>query len=268
MSAASRRFEGRSAIVTGGGRGIGEAVARRLASEGAAVLLVARGEAEIEQVAASIRAEGGSAVAHVADVSREADVQGVADAAEGRFGSVDVLVNNAGIDDDCPFLEVRLERWQEVVGVNLTGPFLMSQRIGRLMARDGGGAIVHIASIDAHGADGEQVAYNASKAGLLGLNRTMAVELAPHGIRCNVVNPGYTATPLTRKYVGEAMYDYMTSSFARIPQGRMATPEEIAAAVAFLACDDAAAITGTDLTVDGGTLANIYVVETLPAQGA
>jgi meso-butanediol dehydrogenase / (S,S)-butanediol dehydrogenase / diacetyl reductase len=133
------------------------------------------------------------------------------------------------------------------------------------MAQHGGGAIVHIASIDALGADGTQVAYNASKAGLLGLNRTIAMELAPHGIRSTVVNPGYVATPLTRKYVGEQLFEYMTSRFARVPQGRMAEPDEIAASVLFLASDDARQITGTELTVDGGTTANLYVVETLPS---
>jgi NAD(P)-dependent dehydrogenase (short-subunit alcohol dehydrogenase family) len=125
---------------------------------------------------------------------------------------------------------------------------------------------VHISSIDAYGADGNQVAYNASKAGMLGLSRTMAMELARHGIRSNVVSPGYTATPLTRQYVGDAMYEYMTADFDRIPQRRMATPEEIAAAILFLASDDAAAITGSELVVDGGTTANLYIVETLPQQ--
>ncbi len=258
------RFSERNVIVTGGGRGIGEATARRFAAEGADVMLIARTAAQVEAAARAIQADGGRAWWHVADVSDAAQVQAAVDAATARWERIDVLVNNAGIDDDCPFLEVTAEHWQGVLGVNLTGPFLMSQRVGREMARSGGGAIVHVASIDALGADGNQVAYNSSKAGLLGLNRTMATELAPHGIRSNVVNPGYTATPLTRQYVGERMYEYMTTSFARVPQGRMATVEEIAAAIAFLASDDAAAITGTDLTVDGGTTANLYIVETLP----
>jgi len=233
--------QGRHVIVTGGRRGIGEAVA------------------------ASIAKSGGTAWAHAADVSDPEQVRTTVDAAAQRWdGRIDVLVNNAGIDHDQAFLDFEHDRWQAVIGVNLTGPFLMSQAVGRVMAQSGGGAIVHISSIDALGADGTQVAYNASKAGLLGLNRTMAMELAPHGIRSNVVNPGYTATPLTRQYVGEKMYEYMTTSFARVPQGRMATPEEIAAAVVFLASDDAAAITGTDLTVDGGTTANLFIVETIP----
>jgi NAD(P)-dependent dehydrogenase (short-subunit alcohol dehydrogenase family) len=257
--------QGRHVIVTGGGRGIGEAVARRFAAEEADVMLIARTASEVEAVAASIGESGGRAWAHAADVSDPEQVRTAVDAAAQRWdGSIDVLVNNAGIDHDQAFLDFEHDRWQAVIGVNLTGPFLMSQAVGRVMAQSGGGAIVHISSIDALGADGTQVAYNASKAGLLGLNRTMAMELAPHGIRSNVVNPGYTATPLTRQYVGEKMYEYMTTSFARVPQGRMATPEEIAAAVVFLASDDAAAITGTDLTVDGGTTANLFIVETVP----
>src|SRR5207245_9983634 len=156
-----------------------------------------------------------------------------------RWGRIDVLVNCAGIDHDSPFLDVSDEAWNRVLGVNLTGAFLMAQRVARVMAASGGGSIVHISSIDAHGADGNQVAYNASKAGMLGLSRTMAIELAQHGIRSNVVSPGYTATPLTRQYVGEEMYEYMTRDFDRIPLRRMATPDEIASAILFLASDDA-----------------------------
>ena len=227
--------------------------------------LIARTAAEIDAVAESIVAAGGRAWSHAADVSDPDSVVAAAEAAHARWGRIDVLVNCAGIDHDSPFLDFPAGEWHRVIGVNLTGAFLMGQQVARVMAASGGGAIVHISSIDAHGADGNQVAYNASKAGLLGLSRTMAMELARHGIRSNVVSPGYTATPLTRKYVGEEMYRYMTKDFDRIPQRRMATPEEVAAAILFLASDDAAAITGSELIVDGGTTANLYVVETLPA---
>ena len=179
-----------------------------------------------------------------------------------------MLVNCAGIDHDCPFLDFPDGEWERVLGVNLTGAFTMAQRVARVMAETGGGSIVHVSSIDAYGADGNQVAYNASKAGMLGLSRTMATELARHRIRSNVVAPGYTATPLTRQYVGEEMYGHMMGDFDRIPQRRMATPEEIAAAIAFLASGDAAAITGSELVVDGGTIANLYIVETLPPAGS
>jgi NAD(P)-dependent dehydrogenase (short-subunit alcohol dehydrogenase family) len=261
-----RRFEGRAVLVSGGGRGIGEAAARRFAAEGANVLVVARTRGEVESSAERIRADGGVARAFVADVADPAAVDAAVAEMEKRWQGLDVLVNCAGTDHDCPFLEFPLEEWDRVLAVNLRGAFVMAQRCARLMARTGGGVIVNIASIDAHGADGNQVAYNASKAAMLGLNRTMATELARHGIRSNTVSPGYTATLLTRQYVGEAMYEYMTTSFDRVPQRRMATPEEVAAAIAFLASDDAGAITGTDLVVDGGTIANLFVVETLPAE--
>jgi NAD(P)-dependent dehydrogenase (short-subunit alcohol dehydrogenase family) len=260
------RFENRNVIVTGGGRGIGEATARRFAAEGADVLVISRTEAEVAGVADSIRGSGANAWHEVGDVSESDDVERIVARAEERWdGQIHVLVNNAGVDHDCPFLEFPEAEWRRVLGVNLTGPFLCAQRVAKAMAKHGGGAIVHIASIDALGADGTQVAYNAAKAGLLGLNRTMAVELAAYGIRSTVVNPGYVATPLTRGYVGEEMFEYMTTGFARVPQRRMAEPDEIAAAVLFLASDDARHITGTELTVDGGTTANLYVVETLPS---
>ncbi len=262
---AADRFKEKTVVLSGGGRGIGEATARRFAREGAEVLLIARTGSEIDAVAADIGAGGGKASAFAADVSDPAAVDRAVEAARDRFGRIDVLVNCAGIDHDSPFLSFPDDAWQRVIGVNLTGSFLMAQRVARVMTETGGGSIVHISSIDAYGADGNQVAYNASKAGLLGLNRTMATELASHGIRSNVVSPGYTATPLTRQYVGDAMYEYMTKDFDRIPQRRMATPEEIAAAILFLASDDASAITGSELTVDGGTTANLYIVETLPA---
>jgi NAD(P)-dependent dehydrogenase (short-subunit alcohol dehydrogenase family) len=261
------RFDGRTVIVTGGGRGIGEATARRFAAEGADVLVLSRTEAEVAAVAGSICASGGSAWHAVGDVGRGADVDRIVSSAEERWaGRIDVLVNNAGIDHDCAFLDFPEAEWRRVLDVNLTGPFLCAQRVGRAMARLGSGAIVHVSSIDSLGADGTQVAYNASKAGLLGLSRTLAMELGPLGIRSTVVNPGYVATPLTRQYVGEEMYEYMTTRFARVPQGRMAEPDEIASAILFLASDDARHVNGIELTVDGGTTANLYIVETLPQE--
>jgi glucose 1-dehydrogenase len=260
------RFENRNVIVTGAGRGIGEATARRFAAEGADVLVLSRTEQDVAAVAESIRDAGGSAWHHGCDVSSATDVDRIVAAAERRWnGQIHVLVNNAGIDHDCPFLDFPEAEWRRVIDVNLTGPFLCGQRVARVMARGGGGAIVHIASIDALGADGTEVAYNAAKAGLRGLNRTMALELAQHGVRSTIVNPGYVATALTRGYVGDEMFEYMTTRFARVPQRRMAEPDEIAAAVAFMASDDARHITGTELTVDGGTTANLYVVESLPS---
>jgi NAD(P)-dependent dehydrogenase (short-subunit alcohol dehydrogenase family) len=260
----NRRFAGRGVIVTGGGRGIGEATARAFASEGADVLVLGRTVADLERAVGQIITDAGRAWLHRCDVTDEAQVdQAVARAAE-RWGRIDVLVNNAGIDDDTPFLEIDRGRWRDVIDTNLTGAFLMSQAVARTMASAGGGVILHTASIDASGGDGPYAAYNASKAGLLGLNRTLALELAAHGIRSNCVSPGFTHTVMTEKAVGPELLEYLNGSFARVPMRRLVRPEEVAQAFLFLASDQASAITGIDLRVDGGLTANWYILETLP----
>jgi NAD(P)-dependent dehydrogenase (short-subunit alcohol dehydrogenase family) len=259
-----RRFEGKTVIVTGAGRGIGRAIARRFASEGADVLCMGRTLEPLEETAKLCAQDGGSGWAFAADVSRSEDVARAAGAALARWPRIDVLVNNAGIDDETPFLEMLEERWNEVIATNLTGVFLMSQRVARAMRDAGGGVILLNISIDASGGDGPFASYNASKAALLGLNRTMALELAEHGIRVNGVSPGFTHTEMTERAVGPKLMEYLNGSFARVPMRRLVRPEEIAAAFAFLASDDAAGITGHNLTVDGGLTANWYILETLP----
>jgi len=258
------RFEGKNAIVTGGGRGIGRATAERFASEGADVMLVARTFEQVEAAAEAIGAGGGKAWAYQVDVSDPDECQAAVDAATARWGRIDILVNNAGVDDDTPFLDVTVENWHRVLGTNLSGAFFMGQRVGREMAKTGGGVILHNASIDASGGDGTYVAYNASKAGMLGLNRTMAMELAPHGIRVNAVSPGFTHTEMTERAVSPPLMDYLLNRFERVPMRRLVKAEEIAAAFAFLASDDASGITGHNLTVDCGLTANWYILETLP----
>jgi NAD(P)-dependent dehydrogenase (short-subunit alcohol dehydrogenase family) len=258
------RFAGRGVIVTGGGRGIGQATARAFAAEGADVLVLGRTVADLEETVAQITADGGQAWLLPCDVTDEAQVEEAVGRAAGRWGRIDVLVNNAGIDDDTPFLEIDRARWRAVIDTNLTGVFLMSQAAARVMARTGGGVILHTASIDASGGDGPYAAYNASKAGLLGLNRTMALELAAHGIRSNCVSPGFTHTVMTEKAVGPKLMDYLNGSFARVPIKRLVRTDEIAQAFLFLASDQASAITGIDLRVDGGLTANWYILETLP----
>ena len=264
----ARRFEGKNVIVTGAGQGIGRAIAERFAQEGADVMLVGRTLETLERAVSEIEAAGGKASAHRADVSDAAQVQGAVDAALAGWGRVDVLINNAGIAEEAPFLEVEEASWDRVVGTNLKGAFLVAQRFARAMVEGGGGTIVHIASIDASGGDGPYASYNASKAGLLGLNRTMAFELAPHGIRVNCVSPGFTHTEMTESAVPPELMDYLVNRFDRVPMRRLVKPEEIAAACAFLASDDASAITGIDLTVDCGLTANWYILETLPAVDA
>jgi NAD(P)-dependent dehydrogenase (short-subunit alcohol dehydrogenase family) len=261
------RFDGKTVIVTGAGRGIGRAIAQRFASEGADVLCLGRTREPLEETAAQCSsAGGGSAWVTTADVSRTEDVDRAVGEALERWGRIDVLVNNAGIDDETPFLDIAEENWDAVIGTNLKGVFLMSQRVARAMRDAGGGVILHNISIDASGGDGPFASYNSAKAALLGLNRTMALELAEHGIRVNGVSPGFTHTDMTEKAVGPKLMEYMNGQFARVPMRRLVKPEEIAAAFAFLASDDASAITGHNLTVDCGLTANWFILETLPVE--
>jgi NAD(P)-dependent dehydrogenase (short-subunit alcohol dehydrogenase family) len=260
------RFAGRGVIVTGGGRGIGQATARGFAAEGADVLVLGRTVADLEDTVAQITADGGQAWLLPCDVTDEAQVEETVTRAAGRWGQIDVLVNNAGIDDDTPFLEIDRARWRAVIDTNLTGVFLMSQTVGREMAKAGRGVILHTASIDGSGGDGPFAAYNASKAALLGLNRTLALELATHGIRSNCVSPGFTHTVMTEKAVGPELLSYLNGSFARVPMKRLVKPDEVAQAFLFLASDQASAITGIELRVDGGLTANWYILETLPGE--
>jgi len=262
----SERFADRTVIVTGGGRGIGQTTARAFAAEGADVLVLGRTVAELETTVGQITADGGHAWLLPCDVTDEAQVDDAVARASARWSRIDVLINNAGIDDDTPFLEIDRARWRAVIDTNLTGVFLLSQAVGREMAKAGRGVILHTASIDASGGDGPYAAYNASKAGLLGLNRTLALELATHGIRSNCVSPGFTHTVMTEKAVGPELLRYLNGSFARVPIKRLVKPEEVAQAFLFLASDQASAITGIDLRVDGGLTANWYILETLPGE--
>jgi NAD(P)-dependent dehydrogenase (short-subunit alcohol dehydrogenase family) len=262
-----RRFEGKTAIVTGGNRGIGRAIVRRLAAEGADVMVVGRNRQTIDETVAQVELHGGKAFGHAADVTRSQELERLVATARSRWPRLDVLVNNAGIAFERPFLEIPEDEWDAVLATNLKAPFLLSQLVARAMVESGGGCIVHIASIDASGADGPYASYNASKAGLLGLNRTMALELAPHGIRVNCVSPGFTRTEMTEQGVPPGMMEYLLTRFERVPMRRLVEPEEVAAAVAYLASEDASAITGIDLTVDCGLTANWYILETLEGAG-
>jgi NAD(P)-dependent dehydrogenase (short-subunit alcohol dehydrogenase family) len=264
----ARRFEGKNVIVTGAGQGIGLAIAERFAGEGADVMVIGRRPEPLQELVARIEGRGEVVWHHSADVSDAAAVDAaVAAAAERWEGRIDVLVNNAGIAEEKDFLEIEDESWDAILATNLRGAFLMSQRVARLQVAAGGGAIVHIASIDASGGDGPYASYNASKAGLLGLNRTMALELGRHGIRVNCVSPGFTHTEMTEVGVPPGMMDYLVNRFDRVPLRRLVRPEEIAAACAFLASEDASAITGIDLTVDCGLTANWFILESIPADG-
>jgi NAD(P)-dependent dehydrogenase (short-subunit alcohol dehydrogenase family) len=258
-----QRFEGKTVIVTGGNRGIGRTIVGRFAAEGADVMVVGRNEETIHATLEEVHAAGGSAWGHAADVTEDDDLQRIVSKAIARWARIDVLVNNAGIGVETPLLDIPAEEWDRVFATNLRAPFLLSQGVAREMVKMRGGAIVHIASIDASGGDGPYASYNASKAGLLGLNRTMALELAPHGIRVNCVSPGFTHTDMTEEAVPPELMDYLLNRFDRVPMRRLVKPEEVAAACAYLASEDASAITGIDLTVDCGLTANWYILETL-----
>jgi NAD(P)-dependent dehydrogenase (short-subunit alcohol dehydrogenase family) len=265
-SEAMGRFSGRSVIVTGAGQGLGRAIAHRFGAEGASLILVGRRLEMLEETAAGIGPRDVETFCLTADVRNAVEVQTVVNTVMERVGAIDVVVNNAGVDDITPFLDVTEEEWDRVVDTNLKGAFLMSQRAAREMGKRGGGSIVHVSSIDAGGADGTAASYAASKAGMLGLNRAMAVELAPHKIRVNSVSPGFVDTELVESAVGDPkLVEYLRTNFDRVPLRRLIRPEEVAAACAFLASEDASAITGADLTVDAGLTANLYVFESLPS---
>src|SRR6266508_142428 len=255
-----RRFAGKTVIVTGGNRGIGRAIAERFAAEGANVMVVGRDQ---ESIDATVAALDGGAWGLRADVTKSDLIRQVVGEATRRWRTIDVLVNNAGIGYDTPFLELPEDQWDEVIATNLRAPFLLSQLVCRETVKHGRGVVIHIASIDASGADGPYSSYNASKAGLLGLSRTMALELGPLGIRVNCVSPGFTRTDMTENAVAPELMDYLLHRFDRVPMRRLVEPGEIAAACAFLASDDASAITGIDVTVDCGLTANWYILETL-----
>jgi NAD(P)-dependent dehydrogenase (short-subunit alcohol dehydrogenase family) len=264
----SGRLAGKHAIVTGAGQGIGRAIARAMAAEDAELLLLGRREDPLRETASLIEGAGGSAWWMPCDVRDDGGVDSVVNEATERWGSIEVLANNAGIDDDTPFLDVDRATWRDILATNLTAPFVMAQAVARVMRRAGAGSIIHTASIDASGGDGPFVAYNASKAGLLGLNRTMALELGPYGIRSNCVSPGFTHTDMTENAVGPELMEYLQGSFARVPMRRLVRPQEVAAAFVFLASDESSGITGTELRVDCGLTSNWYILETLPGPGA
>ncbi len=246
-------LEGKAAIVTGASRGIGRAVARRLAREGAAVYLAADGtEAELAEAAEECRNEGGAeAETGVFDLARPEAAGEMAAAALARFGRVDVLVNNAGIRANRPFGEFTQEDFDRVVAVNLRAPFFASQAVLPAMRAAGGGRIIHIASQLGMVAARGTALYGVTKAGLIHLTRAMALELAPEGIEVNAVSPGPTGTAYYLERL-ERDPEMRAQRLAYVPAGRLVTPEEIAGVVAFLAAGEASAIQGHNLLVDGG----------------
>jgi 3-oxoacyl-[acyl-carrier protein] reductase len=240
---------GKSAVVTGASRGIGRAIALRLATQGADVAFSYRGnEAAAKETAAAIEALGRKALAVQADVSDPESANELIKAALEAFGKVDILVNNAGITRDDLIMRMSVDAWREVLETNLFGAFYAIKAVTRPMLKARSGRIVNITSVSGQAGQTGQANYSAAKAGLIGLTKATARELASRGITCNAVAPGFVLTELTRD-LPEALQAEIT---ARTPLGRFGTTEEIADAVAFLASDEAAFITGQVLAVDGG----------------
>jgi len=241
-------LEGRVALVTGASQGIGRACAVTLARAGAQVALAARNAAKLQEVAAEIEAAGGKAAPFAMDLASEESIKAGVKAVFAHFGKVEILVNNGGITRDNLMLRMKLADWEAVLATNLTGAFLLTQAVSSSMLKARWGRIINITSVVGRTGQAGQANYAASKAGLIGLTKSLARELASRNITVNAVAPGYIATPMT-----DVLNDQQRSAMlAQIPLDRAGTPEDIAHSVAFLASDQASYITGHVLDVNGG----------------
>ena len=239
----------KTAVVTGGSRGIGRAIAVALAAEGAKVAVIYAGNAAAaEETLSLIKERGGEAVAMQCDVADDAAVSDMINAVKEQFGSVDILVNNAGITRDGLLMRMKEGDWQAVLDTNLTGVFHCTKAVTKLMMKQRSGAIINITSVVGQTGNAGQANYAAAKAGMIGFTKSVAKELASRGIRVNAVAPGCIDTDMTA-VLSDAVKEDMLKS---IPLGRVAQPEEVAKAVVFLASDNASYITGQVLNVDGG----------------
>ena len=238
---------GRVALVTGASRGIGRAIARRLAAQGAHVVAAARGS-NAEAVVGEIGAAGGRGEVISLDVTAAGAAEAAVKDVIERHGRLDVLVNNAGIARDQLLLRMKREDWDAVLTTNLTAAFALTQAALRPMIRQRGGRIICIGSVVGQGGNAGQANYAASKAGLVGFAKSVALEVASRGVTVNVVAPGLIDTDMTRAITGAAREEWA----AKIPLGRLGTPDDVAAAVCFLASEEASYITGQVVAVNGG----------------
>lgn len=241
-------IDGRIALVTGASQGIGRGCALALAKAGATVALAARNEAKLAEVQQEIEAAGGKAAAFALDVADEASIKAGAKAVLERFGKVEILVNNAGITRDGLVLRMKRADWDDVLSTNLTGAFLLTQALLSAMLKNRWGRIINISSVVGRTGQAGQVNYAATKAGLIGMTRSLAREVASRGVTVNAVAPGYIETPMT------AVLDEKQTAamMATIPLGRAGTDADIASAVVYLASEGAGYVTGHVLDVNGG----------------
>ncbi len=243
-------FSGRVALVTGASQGIGRACAMKLAAEGATVAVAARNQEKLDEVAGQIAAAGGKAAAFPMDVAEEAQIKSTIKAVLAQFGKIDVLVNNAGITRDQLVMRMKRADWDAVLNTNLTSAYLCIQQVIGPMLKQRWGRIINVASVFGQTGQAGQANYASSKAGLIGLTMAIAREVGSRSITCNAVAPGFIETAMT-----SGLSDELKQSATKmIPLGRVGTPEEVANAVAFLASEDAAYITGHVLNVNGGML--------------
>jgi len=253
MKMPSFQLNGKVIMVTGAASGIGAGIARGLAHFGAAVGCVDLEPAGLAQTLAAIEGAGGQALAITADVRDEVSLTAAVDRVETDLGPLGGALNCAGVHDNVAAESMTLHQWQRLLDINLSGVFLSCQAQGRALIRNGGGSIVNIGSISAHIANRglKQVHYNAAKAGVAHLSRSLALEWAEHGIRVNVISPGYTATPMARS---PEVWPLVKHLLDDIPLARMAEVEELVGPAVFLLSDASSYCTGVDLLVDGGAV--------------
>lgn len=252
-------LEGRGAVVTGGGRGIGRAAAHALAGAGARVLVAARSADEIGRVAEELRGAGHDARSHACDVTREADVEALAATARERLGDVDILVQSAGMAFSAPLRRMTLEKWEEIFRVNVTGTFLCTRAFLPPMMERGWGRVVYLASVAGLAGARYISAYAAAKHAVVGFTRSVAAEAAPAGVTVNALCPGYVDTGMTRESVerivgktGLSEEEALASILATNPQGRLIEPEEVADAMLWLCGEGARGVNGQAIAIDGG----------------
>jgi len=250
MPPTSQKLAGKTALVTGASRGIGEAIALSLGEAGATLALVSRDAKSLNEVSEKAKRQGIKSETFTADISKEADVEQLRTAVLGRLGGVHILVNNAGVNIRKPLTEFTPDEWRSVIDTNLVGPFLVCRAFVPTMKGRGYGRIINITSTMSHVATPNRTAYAASKAGLLGFTRALALELAPDAITVNGISPGWFETELTKPIWSNP--EANDSLISRIPLGRWGDVNDVAKLATYLCSEEAGYITGTDILIDGG----------------